>query len=93
MNDSLRTNVFVRFSPDKIACACIYLAARKFQVLNVWSGSNSCSHHFFNQIPLPTNPGWWLMFEASKRDIEIISLEILQLYTYPNVSHTVLNVT
>ena len=33
MNDSLRTNVFVRFSPDKIACACIYLAARKFQVL------------------------------------------------------------
>lgn len=68
MNDSLRTNVFVRFSPDKIACACIYLAARKFQ------------------IPLPTNPGWWLMFEASKRDIEIISLEILQLYTYPNRS-------
>ena len=32
MNDSLRTNVFVQFSPEKIACACIYLAARKFQV-------------------------------------------------------------
>lgn len=68
MNDSLRTNVFVRFSPDKIACACIYLAARKFQ------------------IALPANPGWWLMFGASKQDIEIISLEILQLYTYPNRS-------
>lgn len=35
MNDSLRTNVFVRFSPDKIACACIYLAARKFQVFSI----------------------------------------------------------
>lgn len=28
MNDSLRTDVFVRFSPDIIACACIFLAAR-----------------------------------------------------------------
>ena len=38
MNDSLRTNVFVQFSPEKIACACIYLAARKFQVLQqFWS--------------------------------------------------------
>ena len=36
MNDSLRTNVFVRFSPDKIACACIYLAARKFQVFSIF---------------------------------------------------------
>ena len=35
MNDSLRTNVFVRFSPETIACACIYLAARQ---LKVYSG-------------------------------------------------------
>lgn len=48
MNDSLRTNVFVRFSPDKIACACIFLAAREFKVflkkflmcLSYWS----CGH-------------------------------------------------
>lgn len=32
MNDSLRTNVFVRFQPETIACACIYLAARALQV-------------------------------------------------------------
>ena len=31
MNDSFRTNVFVRYSPETIACACIYLAARKLQ--------------------------------------------------------------
>ena len=35
MNDSLRTNVFVRFSPETIACACIYLAARQLKVYNV----------------------------------------------------------
>lgn len=29
MNDSLRTDVFVRYKPEVIACACVYLAGRK----------------------------------------------------------------
>lgn len=28
MNDALRTDVFLRYSPETIACACIWLAAR-----------------------------------------------------------------
>ncbi|KAG7329862.1 hypothetical protein KOW79_006084 [Hemibagrus wyckioides] len=32
MNDALRTDVFVRFEPETIACACIYLAACALQV-------------------------------------------------------------
>ncbi|KAG9494169.1 cyclin-L1 [Eleutherodactylus coqui] len=32
MNDCLRTNVFVRFEAEAIACACIYLAARVLQI-------------------------------------------------------------
>uniref|UniRef100_H3BHZ3 Cyclin L2 n=1 Tax=Latimeria chalumnae TaxID=7897 RepID=H3BHZ3_LATCH len=32
MNDSLRTNVFLRFCPETIACACIYLAARTLKI-------------------------------------------------------------
>ncbi|XP_036596909.1 LOW QUALITY PROTEIN: cyclin-L1-like [Trichosurus vulpecula] len=32
MNDSLQTNVFVRFQPETIACASIYLAARALQI-------------------------------------------------------------
>ncbi|XP_014788497.1 cyclin-L1 isoform X1 [Octopus bimaculoides] len=32
MNDSFRTNVFVRYHPETIACACIYLAARQLQI-------------------------------------------------------------
>ncbi|KAJ8021801.1 Cyclin-L2 [Holothuria leucospilota] len=33
MNDSLRTDVFVRYSPETIACACIYLSARQLSVV------------------------------------------------------------
>lgn len=33
MNDSLRTDVFVRYSPETIACACIFLSARKLGVV------------------------------------------------------------
>jgi len=32
MNDSFRTDVFVRYQPEKIACACIYLTARKLGI-------------------------------------------------------------
>lgn len=32
MNDSLRTDVFVRYNPEAIACACIYLTARKINL-------------------------------------------------------------
>ncbi|OQV12962.1 Cyclin-L2 [Hypsibius exemplaris] len=32
MNDSLRTDLFVRFSPEAVACGCIFLTARKLQV-------------------------------------------------------------
>ncbi|XP_070615242.1 cyclin-L2 isoform X3 [Erythrolamprus reginae] len=32
MNDSLRTDVFMSYQPETIACACIYLAARTLQI-------------------------------------------------------------
>jgi transcription initiation factor TFIIIB Brf1 subunit/transcription initiation factor TFIIB len=32
MNDSLRTDVFVRYQPEAVACACIYLASGKLNV-------------------------------------------------------------
>uniref|UniRef100_A0A182QAE6 Cyclin-like domain-containing protein n=1 Tax=Anopheles farauti TaxID=69004 RepID=A0A182QAE6_9DIPT len=32
MNDSFRTDVFVRYQPETIACACIYLTARKHNI-------------------------------------------------------------
>ncbi|KAJ8921260.1 hypothetical protein NQ315_013732, partial [Exocentrus adspersus] len=32
MNDALRTDVFVRYQPETVACACIYLTARKLKL-------------------------------------------------------------
>ncbi|XP_064461332.1 cyclin-L1-like [Ornithodoros turicata] len=32
MNDSLRTDIFVRHSPETIACTCIYLSARLLKI-------------------------------------------------------------
>ncbi|GIY95648.1 cyclin-L1 [Caerostris extrusa] len=32
MNDSLRTEVFVRYNPETIACSCIHLSARLLQI-------------------------------------------------------------
>ncbi|KAF4519186.1 hypothetical protein B566_EDAN008249 [Ephemera danica] len=32
MNDALRTNVFVRYHPETVACACIYLTARRLKI-------------------------------------------------------------
>lgn len=36
MNDSLRTDVFLRFSAETVACACIFLSARVLQVNHVF---------------------------------------------------------
>ncbi|KAJ7379576.1 Cyclin-L1 [Desmophyllum pertusum] len=32
MNDSFRTNIFVRYSPETIACACIFLSSRQLGI-------------------------------------------------------------
>lgn len=32
MNDSLRTEVFLQYAPETVACACIYLTARKLRI-------------------------------------------------------------
>ena len=33
MNDSLRSDVFMRFSPESITCACLHLTARQEQIV------------------------------------------------------------
>lgn len=32
MNDSLRTDIFLRYTPENIVCACIYLSARELGI-------------------------------------------------------------
>lgn len=98
MNDSLRTDVFVRFQPESIACACIYLAARTLEVSHtswIWGFFFFVSKPFNRrrnvsfvspfQIPLPNRPHWFLLFGATEEEIQEICLKILQLYTRKKV--------
>lgn len=97
MNDSLRTDVFVRFQPESIACACIYLAARTLEVSHTLMDLGFFSRPFNRrrnlsfvslspfQIPLPNRPHWFLLFGATEEEIQEICLKILQLYTRKKV--------
>jgi len=65
-NDSLRTDIFLRYKPETIACACIHLAARTVD----------------SPVVLPSQPfPWFELFDASDRDVRDISTTILGLYT------------
>lgn len=65
MNDGLRTDIFLRYKPETIACACIYLAARTIE----------------NPIPLPKDPyPWYELYDASDRDVKTISEILMRLY-------------
>ena len=50
MNDSLRTNVFVRYHPEAIACACIHLAARQLAVSTSFIPHSDKFHPTFIRI-------------------------------------------
>ncbi|KAI3379379.1 hypothetical protein SNEBB_005472 [Seison nebaliae] len=64
MNDSLRTDLYTRFPPEIIACACIHLSARDLLV------------------PLPDNPAWYYMYDATDEHINDICLTLLRLYVH-----------
>lgn len=65
MNDGLRTDIFLRYRPETIACSCIYLAARTIS----------------EPIVLPKNPfPWFELFDASDRDVNAISTILMELY-------------
>jgi len=69
MNDSLRTDVFLRYSPETIACACIYLTARKLKIV----------------LPKSPKPWYNLFVDADEKDIQDICRKIIQLYKRPKV--------
>ncbi|GMT10013.1 hypothetical protein PFISCL1PPCAC_1310 [Pristionchus fissidentatus] len=65
MNDGLRTDMFVRYTPETIACACIFLAARTVEPA----------------VALPSTPfHWFELFDASDRDVEAIAHMLIDLY-------------
>jgi hypothetical protein len=82
MNDSLRTDIFLRFTPETIACACIDLAARTLQVKLNRKKFFSIILFDFKQISLPKNPPWFIIFGTQPEDIHYIMIAILRLYKH-----------
>lgn len=75
MNDGLRTDIFLRYKPETIACACIHLAARTIE----------------KPVVLPKNPyPWFELFDVSDRDVNIISIILMKLYTRTEVINKII---
>lgn len=71
MNDGLRTDIFLRYRPETIACACINLAARTIS----------------EPLVLPKNPfPWFELFDASDRDVTLISTILMEMYNKTEVN-------
>ncbi|CAD5223359.1 unnamed protein product [Bursaphelenchus okinawaensis] len=65
MNDGLRTDIFLRYKAETIACACLWLAARTVD----------------DPVRLPSEPRpWYELYDCTKDEIEQISLILLNLY-------------
>uniref|UniRef100_A0A8R1HS27 CYCLIN domain-containing protein n=1 Tax=Caenorhabditis japonica TaxID=281687 RepID=A0A8R1HS27_CAEJA len=72
MNDGLRSDIFMRYKPETIACACIFLAARTVE----------------NPIALPSTPfHWFEAFDTSDRDVEAIAMQLLKLYSRRRIAN------
>ncbi|TKR61743.1 hypothetical protein L596_028816 [Steinernema carpocapsae] len=66
MNDGLRTDMFLRYKAETIACACIHLAAKTIEP----------------KVPLPEQPFMWFeLYDVSERDVEDIAYMLLKMYT------------
>jgi hypothetical protein len=68
MNDSLRTDIFLRYAPETIACACIFLAAR---VLDY-------------PLPSADSAKWWELFDADESSILDACRTFLKMYARRN---------
>lgn len=70
MNDGLRTDMFLRYRAETIACACIFLACRTVE----------------SPVVLPSEPRpWYELFDSSGDDVRTIALMLTKLYTMPKV--------
>ena len=96
MNDSLRTDVFVRYAPETIATACIYLSARKLKVIlfqiygtivvdktilcKIWCTIIVNIIFIDTKVPLPKNPSWFDVLGVEEDDIKDCCYRIMCLY-------------
>jgi len=76
INDSQRTDVCVRFAPEVICCAALWMGAR--------------IHHI--KLPSNPAPPWWELFDTCKEDLDEVARQVSALYArrrarYVDLSH------
>ena len=72
MNDGLRTDIFLRYKPETIACACIYLAARTIA----------------HPVVLPKRPRpWFELFDVDEKDVKDIASLLWDIYERAEVHY------
>jgi hypothetical protein len=70
MNDGLRTDIFLRYRAETIACACIFLASRTVE----------------DPVALPKEPRpWFELYDSSEEDVHLIAKMLMKLYKMPKV--------
>jgi hypothetical protein len=65
INDSQRTDVCMRYSPETICCAALWMGAR---VLGL-------------KLPSESSPPWWELFDARKDDMDAVCTRVAALYS------------
>jgi hypothetical protein len=80
MNDSLRTDIFLRFNPETIACACIDLAARNLQVRKPHTVQFDLLIFLWNTIDFSAEKSTMVSYIRRK-----ISRDSLHYVRYPSV--------
>jgi hypothetical protein len=65
INDSLRTDVCIRYAPEVICCAAVWMGARVLQI----------------KLPSNTSPPWWEIFDTRKEDLDAVCTQVAALYS------------
>jgi cyclin L len=67
INDSQRTDVCMRYPPETICCAALWMGARVLQI----------------KLPSDGEPPWWELFDAKREDMDTICARVTALYSRP----------
>ena len=65
INDSQRTDVCMRYEPETICCAALWMGARVLQI----------------KLPSDATPPWWELFDAKKEDMDAVCARVAALYS------------
>ena len=65
INDSQRTDVCMKYPPETICCAALWMGARKLQI----------------KLPSDTEPPWWVLFDTKKADMDAVVARVNALYS------------